>query len=372
MKCKKIIFVAVVIAVAAALVSAVGAGNTPQEEYIRKYAPVAVREMYRSGVPASITLAQGLLESRYGQSELAVDGNNHFGIKCHDWTGRKVYHDDDKRHECFRAYKSPDESFSDHSDFLRYRDRYKSLFDNDVTDYKAWAHGLRKAGYATDPSYPSKLIKLIEDYHLYDYDKMTPEDFSAKKPSDNHETAHSVRKGEKANANSTASVPGSRHGRKASRKASKDKVNADAPMSIPRSPLSLEEPEKVSGKRASEIFSFPLARQIYSNNGVPFIYSADGESYGTIASSYNLFLREILKFNDVSRDAVLAPGTMVYLQQKKSQTRKGLDMYISDDGGETMRDLAQRFGVRLSDLCKMNSIHPDHVTVPGDEIRLRK
>ena len=146
------------------LVSAVAPMGLPQDDYIRKYAPVAVREMYRSGVPASITLAQGLLESRYGQSDLAVKGNNHFGIKCHDWTGKKMYYDDDWRGECFRVYGTADESFSDHSDFLRYRDRYKSLFNNDVTDYKAWAHGLKKAGYATDPAYPSKLIKLIRHF----------------------------------------------------------------------------------------------------------------------------------------------------------------------------------------------------------------
>ena len=159
--------------ISVAIISIGATSVTPQDDYIRKYSATAVREMYRSGVPASITLAQGLLESRYGQSELAVKGNNHFGIKCHDWTGKKMYYDDDAKGECFRVYASADESFRDHSDFLRYRDRYKFLFDYEVTDYKAWAHGLKKAGYATDPAYPSKLIKIIEDYQLYDYDTMT-------------------------------------------------------------------------------------------------------------------------------------------------------------------------------------------------------
>ncbi|MBR1436565.1 MAG: glucosaminidase domain-containing protein, partial [Bacteroidales bacterium] len=130
---------------------------SPKEDYIRKYAAVAVSEMYRSGVPASITLAQGLLESNAGQSTLATKGNNHFGIKCHDWKGKSMRQDDDAKNECFRVYDDPFASFRDHSDFLRYWDRYKFLFENRTTDYKAWANGLKKAGYATDPAYPSKL-----------------------------------------------------------------------------------------------------------------------------------------------------------------------------------------------------------------------
>ena len=138
--------------------------KSPQTIYIERYAELAVEEMYRSGVPASITLAQGLLESQYGQSELTIKGNNHFGIKCHNWNGPTIYHDDDKKGECFRKYDSPEESFRDHSDFLRYRDRYRFLFDLEPTDYQGWAHGLRKAGYDTDPAYPQKLIRLIEAY----------------------------------------------------------------------------------------------------------------------------------------------------------------------------------------------------------------
>ena len=155
------------------LVAVAASAQSPIEKYIAQWAPTAVREMYRSGVPASITLAQGILESRYGLSTLAADGNNHFGIKCHkDWTGKKQYHDDDAKGECFRVYDTADESFRDHSDFLRYRDRYKFLFDLETTDYKSWAYGLKKAGYATDPGYPGKLIKYIEDYKLYEYDTM--------------------------------------------------------------------------------------------------------------------------------------------------------------------------------------------------------
>ena len=172
------------------------ADKSPQTRYVEKYSLLAVDEMYRSGVPASITLAQGLLESRYGLSELATTGNNHFGIKCHnDWQGGKVYHDDDRKGECFRKYDSPEQSFRDHSDFLRYRDRYKFLFDLEVNDYKGWAYGLKKAGYATDPAYPAKLIKLIEDYRLYMYD-IAPSDYGSYEADDVEDYAEAVKRDE--------------------------------------------------------------------------------------------------------------------------------------------------------------------------------
>ena len=130
-----------------------------------------MREMNDYGIPASITLAQGILESAAGTSKLAVQANNHFGIKCHnDWSGEKIYHDDDKRNECFRKYDDPEESFIDHSQFLKDRARYSFLFELDKTDYKAWAKGLKQAGYATDPNYPTRLINLIEKYDLHKYD----------------------------------------------------------------------------------------------------------------------------------------------------------------------------------------------------------
>lgn len=140
-------------------------------QYISVYKDVAMKEMRTYNIPASITLAQGILESGSGKGTLAVKANNHFGIKCHDWKGKKVYHDDDKRQECFRKYKSSEASFRDHSEFLANRKRYASLFKLRINDYKAWAKGLRKAGYATDKKYPQKLISLIERYELYQYDK---------------------------------------------------------------------------------------------------------------------------------------------------------------------------------------------------------
>ncbi len=142
-----------------------------RQQYIEKYAPLAQEEMKRTGIPASITMAQALLESNDGNSYLAVYGKNHFGIKCHrDWRGKKIYYDDDAKHECFRKYNNVEESYRDHSDFLMNKDRYAFLFRLDPTDYKGWAKGLKKAGYATNPHYAQMLIKIIEDYHLYDLD----------------------------------------------------------------------------------------------------------------------------------------------------------------------------------------------------------
>jgi flagellum-specific peptidoglycan hydrolase FlgJ len=145
--------------------------------YIKKYAPLAVLKMHEYKIPASITLAQGILESGNGRSLLASKSNNHFGIKCHrGWTGQKVYHDDDKKDDCFRKYTYVEHSYNDHSEFLTGRKRYAFLFKLRATDYKSWAKGLKKAGYATDKKYPKKLIKIIEDYQLYDFDTVKKRD----------------------------------------------------------------------------------------------------------------------------------------------------------------------------------------------------
>lgn len=304
------------------VISLISAADTPQQSYIARYADLAVEEMYRSGVPASITLAQGLLESGYGLSELAVKGNNHFGIKCHNtWTGSKVYHDDDRKGECFRKYDSPEQSFRDHSDFLRYRDRYKFLFDLEPTDYKGWAHGLRKAGYATDPKYPEKLIRLIEEYGLHEYDVVRTEG-----------VAGEVRQ-------------------------------------MPEPPTQLEQAKPLTG-RGREEFRYALSRQMYSQNGVPFVYSTEGETYQSIARAYGLFHKEILRFNDLNADEPLLPGTVVYLQKKKSAASAGVERYVAEDG-QTLREIAQRYAVRVSSLCRRNGISEDHVLREGDVLQLR-
>lgn len=325
-------------------------GNTPQERYIEKYAPLAVAEMYRSGVPASITLAQGLLESGSGQSELARMSNNHFGIKCHNnWDGGRVYYDDDAKGECFRKYSHPSESFRDHSDFLRFRDRYKFLFDYRVTDYKAWAHGLKKAGYATDPAYPKKLIKLIEDYDLNQYDRK-PASFGKSYNKKNDK----VQEPKKAVAKEEKKI------------VAKDEKKQELPL-----PPSVVEQVKVLNEKQKEVFHFSLERKIYTQNNVPFVYAEEGDTYATIAASHNLFVREVLKFNDLKKDGPLAPGTVVYLKPKKKSAAKGVDKYVFEDG-DNLRDVAQRFGVRLESLIRLNRFEDDATPRGGDIIILRK
>ncbi len=295
------------------------ADKSPQEKYIEKYSALAVEEMYRSGIPASITLAQGLLESGNGRSELAVKSNNHFGIKCHNnWDGKKVYHDDDEKGECFRKYPKPEDSYRDHSDFLRYRARYRFLFDYPVTDYKAWAFGLKKAGYATDPEYPTKLIRLIEEYELHQFD--------CRKPL--------------------------------------------ASSQLPVSPTVIDQVKPLSDTQREE-FHFILSREMYSQNGVPFVYSVEGETYESIAASNRLFLGEILRFNDASKTDKLAPGTVVYLQSKKKQAAKGLDKHVMEEG-ESLRDISQKYAVRLSRIYKINGFDKTYVPKEGDIIKLRK
>lgn len=288
------------------------------QDYVNKYSDIAVKEMERTGVPASITLAQGLLESRAGQSPLASKGNNHFGIKCHnDWSGKKMYHDDDARGECFRVYKNPEESFKNHSDFLRGRDRYKSLFDLPQDDYKAWAHGLKAAGYATDPKYAHKLIKLIEDYELYKYDKGVP-------------------------------------------------VRVRTPKQE-ETPILLPQVEREGNYRES--VSLSLTREIYQQNGVTCVYAMEGESYKSIASSQGLFLKEILKYNDLVEDMPLEKGTIVYLERKKKEGP--VYQYVIDAEGETLYQIAQRFGIRYASLQKMNVLLLGKTLEPGDTVRLK-
>lgn len=400
----------------AAYMNASPASDSPQKDYADKWAATAVREMYRSGVPASITLAQGILESRSGLSPLAADGNNHFGIKCHtDWKGKTMKMDDDAKGECFRVYSDADESFKDHSDFLRYRDRYKFLFDFETTDYESWAYGLKKAGYATDPSYAAKLIKLIEDYDLAKFDSMTVAEAEkyapvATKPSTKPSSEPEVKpaeKNEKVAENQPAKEK--KMSKRAARKAERDAAKAEKDIAaagkkeapaeeklsglmahrknkaakakdedmaavldeIPESPLAIERAVQLT-KNASEQFSFSLTREVFMMNGVPFVYAIEGETYDSIASYFKLFPKEILKFNDLSAPERLLAGSVVYLQQKKSQAQVGLDKYIVEEDGEKLRDICQRFAVKVSAVEKMNGWSAGHVLRAGDTVILRK
>ncbi|MBR4817402.1 MAG: glucosaminidase domain-containing protein [Bacteroidales bacterium] len=376
----------------AAVILLVSAADTPQQRYIDRWAATAVREMYRSGVPASITLAQGILESRSGLSALAAEGNNHFGIKCHkDWKGKTMRVDDDRKGECFRVYDTAEESFRDHSDFLRYWDRYKFLFDFDTKDYESWAYGLKKAGYATDPSYPEKLIKIIEENGLSKYDSMTQAQASRAssspskaapappKTSDKASSKPASKSSEKASAKESraaakaAKASKAEEARAARKAARRERLAAMEviPDEIPEAPNALEEAVLVTPAAAEE-FHFSLTRPVYTRNGVPFVYSVEGESYSSIAVSYNLFPKEILNINDLSAETMLLPGTVVYIQQKKNQAEKGLDKYIVETDGENLRDICQRFAVRMSSVCKMNGFSAGHALREGDTVLLRK
>ena len=305
-----------IVAILLVFVVAIAATDSDFEKYIKKYSSIAVSEMQRTGVPASITLAQGLVESAAGQSTLASKSNNHFGIKCHsDWKGRKTYKDDDKAMECFRVYSNANASFKDHSDFLRYQDRYKFLFDLDPTDYKAWARGLKKAGYATDPKYAEKLIKVIEDYSLYRFDKDTQD--------------------------------------------------------LPESPLTIEQPVVVSRAEAREEVRFSLTRNVFEINGIPCVYAVAGDTYASLAAANGLFENEILRFNDRLAPTELIPGEPVFLQAKKNQAARGVPKYIAGPDGASLRDIAQRFGVRLVAICRYNGLPGDCVPLEGDTILLR-
>ena len=298
---------------------AVASDDTPQERYIAQYSGIAVSEMQRTGVPASITLAQGMLESRYGLSSMATDGNNHFGIKCHnDWKGKRMFYDDDAPHECFRVYRSAEESFRDHSDFLRYWDRYKSLFELAPTDYKGWANGLRKAGYATDPAYAKKLIKIIEDYKLYRFD--------------------------------TGST--------------------GAAVVVPETPIAMEK-KTVQKVASGEKYTFSVSRPLYRRNGVRFVYSQPGETWESIAAAFNLFPKELLRFNDLTAPCPLPKGTLVYIQKKKRYAASGMEMYVFSEG-EKLRDVCQRFAVRQKSIVKLNGLREGYVPAEGDRIMLRK
>lgn len=344
---------------------------TPQQSYIERYSASAVREMYRSGVPASITLAQGLLESRYGQSRLAVEANNHFGIKCFDWKGRTIKEDDDLKGECFRAYDSVDDSYADHSDFLRYRQRYAFLFDLKITDYKAWAHGLKKAGYATDPQYATKLIRIIEEYDLSRFDRMKPSDFAAAVPAGGAATGKSSGSGNVAPKEEMLTGKIRTRKVKKVRRKREEKLVAEIPEAIPASPTVLSEPQRCDPS-VNETLHFSLSRPVYVKNGVPFIYSTDDDSYASIAAANNLFLKELLRFNDLTEDAAPAPGTVVYLQVKKNQTRRGLDKHIVEGEDESLRDICQEYAVKMSSIMKLNGFAPGHKLRPGDTVLLRK
>lgn len=267
--------------------------NAAYERYIGRYAEMAVEQMKLHGIPASITLAQGLIESGAGQSELARKGNNHFGIKCHGWQGRKVYHDDDLQGECFRAYSNARQSYEDHSQFLLKSRRYQSLFSLPVTDYKGWARGLKAAGYATNPTYADALIKIIELYELYQYDggkviKRNTESVETERFGifERNNTPYVVvRNGE------TLSSISKMTGISVRRLAKYNEMPKDATLK-PGSPIYLEKKPKKASKEFKKKYHVVKA----------------GESFHSIAQDYAMRVATLYKNNHLSADYSLQVG----------------------------------------------------------------
>ena len=311
--------------------------NITPEEYIERYKDVAITEMNLFGIPASITMAQACLESNFGNSMLARKANNHFGIKCHsNWNGKKVYKDDDKKHECFRHYKSAWESFRDHSKFLKNGKRYSFLFDYKITDYKKWARGLKKAGYATASDYPQKLIGIIEKYKLYELDKYY-------EPGKNI-LAQNTGKSNKAKKDR-------KEKRKERRKKKKDKKR----------------------KYSDEYkFSFnPYGRDIKEKNRVKYIIVKQGDTPYKIARELQMMEWEIYKYNDLKKGSKLQPGQVLYIQPKRCRAERGIDKYTVQQG-ETLYEISQKFAVKERCLRRKNNLKSGDEVKPGDILWLRK
>lgn len=290
-------------------------------EYIAKFKGEAIEDMKKTGVPASITLAQGILESDAGNSNLAREANNHFGIKCHkEWTGDTYIMDDDAKDECFRKYPSVLDSYDDHGLFLRTRPRYASLFDLDITDYKGWAHGLKKAGYATNPKYAELLIKIIEENDLHQYDKG-----GNKMPI----------------ANSDGTVSQNKPSTKA----------VDEPKN-----KTVEKHEAKSKKGTT-------------SSGVPFIRASKGDTWYSLAVDNDMRLWQVLKYNDAEKNDLLKEGEIVYLKPKRGKPEPE---FHSVSSGEKLRDIAQEHCVKMDHLIKLNGLENNIKVEPGQQIRLRR
>jgi LysM repeat protein len=305
-------------------------------DYIIKYHDLALQEMRLYKIPASIILAQGILESANGNSALVRNSNNHFGIKCKaEWTGDKFYYDDDEKHECFRKYKTDTDSYRDHSIFLSRREYYKDLFLLDICDYQGWAFGLKKAGYATEPLYAEMLLKIIEDNQLYYYDcfdKIVKKDTS---------------KIAQVKPNAVIQVTFSDTA-KAKTLSIKPRVNNDDDF--------------------GDITLAGNSRKIYTNNGVKYIKARKKDDLETIANDMGLSANDIMRFNDTKQKHPLKEGEMVYIEAKKKKADKEFHIV---GVGETLYSIAQSYGVQVKELYAKNHLKSDSELKIGQKIWLK-
>ncbi|MDP4208934.1 MAG: glucosaminidase domain-containing protein [Bacteroidota bacterium] len=289
--------------------------RTSIDEYVNTYKDIAIAEMKRSGIPASITLAQGLLESENGNSRLAKEARNHFGIKCHNWKGPAIYQDDDTKNECFRKYQSAEESFYDHSEFLLSGQRYIFLFEYKPTDYESWARGLKRAGYATNPRYADMLIKLIQDNKLYVYDQGLASYFQY--------------------------TPAKRAEKK--------------------SPSAKAEPD----------FTFTLkTRPVYKRNDVEYVIVKNGDTFEKLTKEFDKFRFQLPSYNDLPKDAQLQPGQIIYLQPKRRRAEKGNDFHTVQ-AGENIYTISQLYGIKIRHIRRLNRLDKDTDVNVGDVLYLR-
>ncbi len=306
--------------------------NGSVSSYIQQYKDLAISEMRRTGVPASITLAQGMVESDYGRSTLAREANNHFGIKCHnDWKGATVRYHDDRRNECFRKYRNAEDSFRDHSDFLRTGSRYSSLFSLNQTDYKSWARELKKAGYATNPDYANMLIRKIEENALYNFDRGQTAAVTSVKPT----------------------VP----------EPVKDTAK---PVTVTSSSVAASPPEE-QGSFGSIM---DRGSRVMENNRIRYIIAQEGDTREKIEKEYQLLKFELARYNDLPSNFVISPGQILYLQPKRDKAEVGKEFHTVT-GGETLYQISQIYGISLNSLNEMNRIREGTNPAPGEKIWLR-
>lgn len=292
--------------------------NQMAENYIKSYKNDAVKEMLMYKIPASITLAQGMLESRFGTSDLAKFANNHFGIKCHmEWEGPVFIKDDDKKDECFRKYETVLDSYTDHSNFLKTRQRYASLFELNHTDYKGWAKGLKAAGYATDPKYERQLLELIESYKLYEFDIL-----------DNSQTI------------------------------SNNFINTQT-----------EKKQNTTSSKKSNEKETITPREILQDGIVKYIIIKPTDTFEKIASETDKDLWQLYKYNDLSANDKLVSGQKLYLQPKHNKAKEPFHIVSK---GETMKSISQLHGIKLKALYKKNNMKPGEEPKVGETLFLRK
>ena len=307
-----------------------------REEYIDKYKHIAIEHMERYGIPASITLAQGILESDSGNSNLARRSNNHFGIKCKsNWTGQRVYHTDDAPDECFRKYDSVEESYEDHAEFLDQSPRYDSLFAYSSSDYRSWARGLKAAGYATAPDYAQRLTRIIEENLLFLFDE------------DNGAELYAARM-----------------------RAERGRVDDEF-----ASQSSVDMPQTVEGGIDPNSYRVPERTyngySVYANNGVHYVVARDGDSFARIAQTFALTERTLRKWNEINPKSEADPvaGEWIYIEQKQSKwLGEGSSHRVAT--GETLTSIAQEYGIREKRLRSMNRLKSGAALVEGQMLKL--